>query len=259
MPSSIHQKGFTLIELSIVLVIIGLIVGGILVGQDLIKAAELRKAISEAERYKTAYQAFRLKYNAIPGDMTDAVTVLGAAAGHYGDGNGNIIMYSNIVYSDLTSEGLLFFEHLGLANLIGGRFTGIASGSVDFVIGTNVPQGFVSGEAACIPTDVQVGETFTNSLKNNNFIGFGTIGVDGVIGANLCFLPTRTTREASDIDKKIDDNNPTKGSFRAGAMGDLSGAEVGSGCWSGSYGSTNTAYTNLASTDKLCTFLFKLD
>jgi prepilin-type N-terminal cleavage/methylation domain-containing protein len=258
MQANKKGAGFTLIELSIVLVIIGLIVGGVLVGQDLIKAAEQRKTISEAERYKTAYQAFRLKYNAIPGDMTNAVSVLGATAGHNGDGNGNI-MYSTLVYGDATAEGLMFFEHLGLANLIGGRFTGIATGSQDFVIGTNVPQGAISGEAACIPVEFSVGEVFYSSLNNNNFIAFGAIGPDSALGANLCFIPTRTTREASDIDKKIDDNNPTRGSFRAGALGDILGAEVGTGCWSGTYGAADSAYTSLASTDKLCTAMFKLD
>src|SRR5665213_3036991 len=67
-----HKTGFTLIELSIVLVIIGLIVGGILVGQDLIKAAEVRAQISQIEKYDQAVNTFRAKFNAIPGDMAVA-------------------------------------------------------------------------------------------------------------------------------------------------------------------------------------------
>src|SRR3982751_930235 len=63
------EKGFTLIELSIVLVIIGLIVGGVLVGQDLIRAAEVRATISQIEKYNTAVNTFRGKYNALPGDL----------------------------------------------------------------------------------------------------------------------------------------------------------------------------------------------
>src|SRR5665213_1826112 len=64
-----RSPGFTLIELSIVLVIIGLIVGGILVGQDMIKAAEVRAQISQIEKYNQAVNTFRAKFNAIPGDM----------------------------------------------------------------------------------------------------------------------------------------------------------------------------------------------
>src|ERR1700678_1068516 len=64
-----HDSGFTLIELSIVLVIIGLIIGGILTGQDLIKAAEARAQISQIEKYQTAVNAFYNKYGYLPGDI----------------------------------------------------------------------------------------------------------------------------------------------------------------------------------------------
>jgi prepilin-type N-terminal cleavage/methylation domain-containing protein len=52
--SETQKTGFTLIELSIVLVIIGLVVGGVLVGKDLIFAAQVRRAVSEAESFNTA-------------------------------------------------------------------------------------------------------------------------------------------------------------------------------------------------------------
>src|SRR5450432_727787 len=70
------ESGFTLIELSIVLVIIGLIIGGVLVGQDLIKAAEIRGQITQIEKYNTAVNTFRGKYNCLPGDCVNA-TALG--------------------------------------------------------------------------------------------------------------------------------------------------------------------------------------
>jgi prepilin-type N-terminal cleavage/methylation domain-containing protein len=67
--SAAQNQGFTLIELSIVLVIIGLIVGGVLVGQNLIAAAAVRAQISQIEKYQTAANAFRGKYGYLPGDI----------------------------------------------------------------------------------------------------------------------------------------------------------------------------------------------
>src|SRR5450432_676842 len=90
------ESGFTLIELSIVLVIIGLIIGGVLVGQDLIKAAAIRATIQQIEGYNTSVHTFQTKYNAIPGDISaQAASNFGMTGGlllsgteGLGDGNG---------------------------------------------------------------------------------------------------------------------------------------------------------------------------
>lgn len=72
--------GFTLVELSIVLVIIGLIVGGVLVGRDLIRATEIKDVYEEKERIITAINTFRLKYNCLPGDCKNATDFFGTNA-----------------------------------------------------------------------------------------------------------------------------------------------------------------------------------
>src|ERR1035438_8206439 len=90
-----ETAAFTLIEMSIVLVIIGLVVGGILVGQNLIAAAGVRATISQIEKYNTAVNTFRTKYDALPGDMNASVAkqfgfvARGTQPGE-GDGNGII-------------------------------------------------------------------------------------------------------------------------------------------------------------------------
>ncbi len=68
------DRGYTLIEMSIVLVIIGLIVGGILVGQNLIHSAKIRYTVSQYERFNTATNTFIGKYNCLPGDCANATT-----------------------------------------------------------------------------------------------------------------------------------------------------------------------------------------
>ena len=84
----LNTRGFSLVELSIVLVILGLLTGGILAGQNMIRAAELRSVITEFQTYQTSQRTFQGKYLALPGDMTNATDFWGSAggAGFIGDG-----------------------------------------------------------------------------------------------------------------------------------------------------------------------------
>lgn len=79
------RHGFSLVELSIVLVILGLLTGGILAGQSLIRASELRAVSTQLQKFAAAHYSFQDKYFAIPGDMRNAVTFWGAADGSTGE------------------------------------------------------------------------------------------------------------------------------------------------------------------------------
>lgn len=120
------NNGFTLIELSIVLVIIGLIVGGVLVGRDLINAAEVRAQISQIEKLQTAVATFKGKFGELPGDIsyanavrfgfvttgcTDAITGMR-------DGNGDFSIDATFPVID-RREPALFWEDL--SGDVGGR------------------------------------------------------------------------------------------------------------------------------------------
>lgn len=115
---SMRSAGFTLIELSIVLVIIGLIVGGILVGRELIHTAQLRGVLTEIEKFETARMAFKLKYNCFPGDCASAINF-----GLGNSGNGNDLIEAYCYYST-SDEPYLYWQHLAAAGLISGNFTG---------------------------------------------------------------------------------------------------------------------------------------
>ena len=69
--------GFSLLEISIVLAVVGMLSGGVLAGQSLIKAAELRTVMTELREYQTAINIFKEKYFALPGDMSNATEFWG--------------------------------------------------------------------------------------------------------------------------------------------------------------------------------------
>ena len=79
-----RRHGFTLVELAIVLVIIGLMVGGVFVGRDLIRASELHSLTADTSRYLQGVQNFRTRYAALPGDMKNATRHWGIAGGTTG-------------------------------------------------------------------------------------------------------------------------------------------------------------------------------
>jgi prepilin-type N-terminal cleavage/methylation domain-containing protein len=123
-----RRRGFTLVEMAIVLVILGLLVGGVLVGRDLIEVAKIRQQTSQLEQYTTAMHTFRDKYNNLPGDLLAStasglgLASRGGSVGH-GDGNGLIEACSSggliagceslLVWSDLSFFGLIQGTYAG--------------------------------------------------------------------------------------------------------------------------------------------------
>jgi prepilin-type N-terminal cleavage/methylation domain-containing protein len=222
---SSYNKGFTLIELSIVLVVIGLIVGGILVGQSLITAATVRAQITQIEKYNQAANTFFEKYRYLPGDMPPAaITQLGftagaARSGGAGDGDGNGELDSGGTDGGQGQENVYFWEDLSTnSNLIEGGFnaapgpqshidcTSIATCSVLFPyakIGNGAFVYVYSGYQGC-PTSVGCGPNF-----------FGLSLINGLSFGSVSGAPALTVAQAYTIDSKIDDGLPGSGNVLA--------------------------------------------
>jgi hypothetical protein len=137
-----------------VLIIIGLIVGGVLAGQTLIRTAELQSVVSQLQKYTTAVYTFETKYNnELPGDMPDATSLWGATAdcsqhGAQGAGPQTCDGNDNMQVDPGTREMYLFWQHLSNAGVIEGGYSGAygpAGGAWDDVLGVNVPTTRISG------------------------------------------------------------------------------------------------------------------
>lgn len=217
-----NTSGFTLVELSIVLVVIGLIIGGILSGQYLVRQAELRSIVTDVERFKTAVTNFRTKYNCLPGDCTNATTFFGAAGTCPGgpgtgtqtcNGNGNGTIDYGAVDSDNSVAGnqeiFLVWQHLANANLIAGNFTGFhgAANSGNEIIGVNVPASkmFGGGYSMLNNQPTPIGVKRFSEADYSAQIEFGGVA------SNQTDTPILTPKEALAIEQKIDDGLPGKG------------------------------------------------
>lgn len=209
------QKGFTLIELAIVLVILGLLAGGILVGQDLIKAAEIRAVVSQKEKYDAAVNTFRGKYNALPGDISNPAAFglsdggLSTSTGR-GDGNGLIQgsgSSSPLVY---VGEPAMMWRHLSQANMIDESMTGITTydPATVIVIGETTMPGAKSGRGSNI--------YLVNIQGLNNYLlaGFRGSTTAGTGEFTLAPNDTLSPTEALQIDSKTDDGLPISGTTR---------------------------------------------
>jgi len=110
------QQGFTLVEIAIVLVIIGLLLGGVLKGQAMIDNSRYKRLVADLDAFRTNVYMFQDRYGALPGDMVNASTRLNPAAVN-GNGNGAV----NGGWCDSSGEeACLVWSHLRYAGLLGG-------------------------------------------------------------------------------------------------------------------------------------------
>lgn len=262
------NNAFSLVELSIVLVILGLLTGGILSGQSLIRAAELRAITTEYQAFATAGKTFQSKYFALPGDMTIAQSFWGIAHATAatcvttttndartcnGDGDGKINPNSSTVAVG-SNEQFRFWQHLANAGLIEGSYTGVqnvAANNSSSLIGGNVPRSKVgnAGWSVYFMDKSDAAETANRyTLDYGNTLQFGTN--NGNARPNGAVL---TTEEAWNIDTKMDDGKPAYGSIIARYWNNLCGKADDNSHAADDY---NASY-NLTLTGTQCALYFR--
>jgi len=219
-----QQQGFTLIEIAIVLVIIGLLLGGVLKGQELITSARVRNLISVQDGVKAAFFGFQDRFRAYAGDYTLATTNItgvstAACNGGNGNGNGRIVSTEN-------NENILVWEHLSKAGFINGTYV-CAAAAAD---ATNPKNPY--GVFLDLAYDSVYGLA---AITKHNLKSGGQIPVEII----------------AEVDRKIDDGAPYTGSFQystyvgngtaltaPGATACISAAAL-TGVWQPTAGNTN--------------------
>lgn len=206
------QKGFSLVELSIVLVILGLLIAGVIAGSTLVRNAELRAVTAEFNDIRTNINAFKTTYDALPGDMPNAnefwpVSNVNCESALEAEMNGDFNGRIEFKDVDGRNESYMAWCHLRLANLGSGPFQGNPDDEGDPELGVDVPTSKVAGGGYFFAYGA-------HELADTNVLVLGGFSDGTVVGTGMLLGAVLTPRDARNIDNKIDDGYPTSGIVR---------------------------------------------
>lgn len=215
------HRGFTLVELAIVMTIIGLLIGGILKGQEMIENARLTSTIAQVKAYQAAIHTFKDKYDQIPGDFSRALNRLPncTAATYCQNGNGNAHVDNGTAASpnpDYNSsvigyyETIQFWKHLSAADLISGVNPSANTAATSLAWGRTHPSSPLGGgfEFYYDPCVTTINATCTAGSSH-----LLRLSNAGITGANITLngQSVMAAKQAAVIDRKIDDGMPQSG------------------------------------------------
>ncbi|MBI2235136.1 MAG: prepilin-type N-terminal cleavage/methylation domain-containing protein [Micavibrio aeruginosavorus] len=204
------QGGFTLVELAIVMIIIGLLIGGVLKGQELINNAQVTATVSQVKSIEAATSTFRDVYSALPGDMLAPTTRLPncTAAPCNVPGNGDGRLSNTPAQTPVGAEGENFFVHLSAADLL----TGIVPGSTS--IGGNYPGAKING-VAILAGSATTAANLGGAISTLDASAGLYLVLTDTIGAQSATTLGLKPTEALRIDTKLDDGTAITGTVRA--------------------------------------------
>lgn len=173
------RKGFTLVELSIVLVIIGLLIGGVLKGQAMIEGTKMKRFVSDIDSLVSATYSYQDRFNALPGD-----DINGSARGATANGNGNGQIFG------AGTERVYFYQNL-------------------------ISQGFIPGNAAAVREETIARTTPFGSIYIVESIALGAphTSAENAVRTFAAIVPANVAR---DMDAKYDDGIFNTGDFQVG-------------------------------------------
>jgi prepilin-type N-terminal cleavage/methylation domain-containing protein len=230
--ANLTKTGFTLVEISLVLVIIGLLIGGVVVGRDLMMAANTRAQISQIEKFRTAMRTFQLKYAYLPGDIPDSIAIqyefLPRGGCNLVDGSGDGIINT----SWQVEEPVLFWDDLLKANLLDTPISGSVTVNGCTVSGYGFPAARM-GDGNYVYV-YEGGQCCGYGWGGTGINYFGVSAVTGPLTNHWILSNQRTipVQMAYNIDQKAD------------AMGFGGPAWAGTGDTSAMAGSATTCYDN---------------
>jgi len=224
------QAGFTLVELAIVMIIIGLLIGGVLKGQELIGNAQTTATVAQVKAMEAATSTFRDTYASLPGDILTPATRLpncttGACA-TAGNGNGRLDNLTSA--TPIGAEGERFFLHLNAASLL----TGIVPGASGVL--TNFPSTKISGSVIQAGNAAAVAD-LAGAVDNTGASTGLYLTIINAVGVPSTATVGLKPSEALRIDTKLDDGVPGGGVVRA----------IGTAAACGTTGDAGTYMTNL--------------
>lgn len=235
------KSAFSLIELSIVLIVIGLLIAGITGGASLIKSSELRSVMGEARGYAVAVNAFYSQFNALPGDYGTAL----APATVAGDADSKIEYYSDATTP--VAEGIQAWLALKGIGAVDPTITAVAVG-VAQVVTTNMPASKIKSSGWAFDYNTASSQ---NVVVLTQGISTGTAANTLVNGATISTAAI-TPADALSIDSKIDDGKADAGKVRA--VNPLNGT----GCAGGTATVPSANYT-VATSTKACALSYQVD
>lgn len=210
-----QEAGFTLVELAVVMVIIGLLIGGILKGQELIANAQVTATIAQIKGIDAALTTFKDKYGQLPGDMRTPGTRLNGCAGACaGAGNGNgRIGGNNSVTVAIGGENQRAWYHLAAAGLIQG-----VQVNGNNTYGEGVPSSKAGSGGFRIGYDQDGnGIAGINGFRPGHYLALSSTLPTGVVANDANGAVPGS--QAAQIDRKLDDALPNTGSVRSQGTG----------------------------------------